>query len=111
NQVFATFTQDGVGGFLLERWGHDNFLWSNDYPHGGGIWPYSDDTIALTLGHLTPEVRAKVVGQNVARVYDTPVPAPLPRQPAPDAEAIWKRPWLKRAGEFTFDKPAMGLQI
>ena len=107
-QIYATFMQDGVGGYLLQRWGADNFLWSNDYPHGGGIWPFSDDVIDNTLGHLSAQTRAKVVGQNVARVYDMPIPKPMPRQPAPDTDVIWKRPWLKRRG-FTFDKPTMGL--
>ena len=107
-QVYATFMQDGVGGFLLQRWGADNFLWSNDYPHGGGIWPYSDDVIENTLAHLRGETRAKVLGQNVARVYGMPIPEPMPRQPAPDTEALWSRPWLKKKG-FTFDKPTMGL--
>jgi predicted TIM-barrel fold metal-dependent hydrolase len=109
-QVFATFEQDGVGGYLLERWGSDNFMWANDYPHGGGIWPYSDDTIALTLGHLEPDIRRKVLGENMARVFGLPMPEPMPRLPIPDnAEAIWSRPWLKRVGEYTFDKHVMGL--
>ena len=109
-QVYATFEQDGVGGYLLQRWGADNFLWANDYPHGGGIWPYSDDTIALTLGHLGPEVRRKVLGENIARAFGLPMPEPMPRQPVPEnAETIWNRPWLKRLGEYTFDKPLMGL--
>ena len=107
-QVYATFMQDGVGGFLLQRWGADNFLWSNDYPHGGGIWPYSDEVIENTLGRLSTQTRAKVLGQNVAKVYGMPIPEPMARQPAPDAERIWKRPWLKRKG-FTFNKPTMGL--
>jgi predicted TIM-barrel fold metal-dependent hydrolase len=109
-QVYATFEQDGVGGYLLERWGADNFMWANDYPHGGGIWPYSDDTIALTLGHLSQDVRRKVLGENMARVFGLPMPEPMPRQPIPDnAETIWSRPWLKRVGEYTFEKPVMGL--
>lgn len=111
-QVYATFTQDGVGGYLLERWGADNFMWSNDYPHPGGIWPHSDDTIALTLGGLTPEARAKVVGQTVAKLYGMPIPEPMPRQPVVNPEPIetvWHRPWVKKRGEYTFDKPTMGL--
>lgn len=108
-QVYATFEQDGVGGFLLQRWGADNFCWANDYPHQGGIWPYSDDTIALTMGHLDAETRRKVLGGNVAKMFGLPMPPRMPRQPAPDAEAIWSRPWLKRRGEYTFAKPVMGL--
>jgi predicted TIM-barrel fold metal-dependent hydrolase len=111
-QIYATFTQDGVGGYLAQRWGTDNFMWSNDYPHPGGIWPHSDDTIALTLGGLAPEARAKVVGQTVARLYGMPIPEPMPRGPVVDPEPIetvWHRPWVKKRGEYTFDKPTMGL--
>jgi len=111
-QVHATFTQDGVGGYLLQRWGQNNFMWSNDYPHPGGVWPHSDHTIELTLSGLSPEARAKVVGGNVAKLYGMPIPAPLPRQPVVDPEPIdqvWHRPWVKKRSEYTFDKPAMGL--
>ena len=110
--VFATFMQDAVGGYLLQRWGADNFMSSNDYPHGGGIWPFWDDNVALTLSGLTPEVRRKVVGETAARVYGMPMPTPLARRPRPaEADSIWPRPWLKKAGEFTFDKPKMGLAV
>jgi predicted TIM-barrel fold metal-dependent hydrolase len=109
--VYATFMQDGVGGYLLQRWGQDNFLFSNDYPHPGGIWPFTDDTIELTLSGVAPEARRKVLGENVARVYGMPIPAPMPRTPRPDADKIWTRTWLKRSGEFTFDKPEMGLAV
>ena len=108
-QVFATFEQDGVGGFLLQRWGSDNFLFANDYPHSGGIWPHSDDVIELTMGHLDAETKAKVLHGNTARVYGRPIPSAMPRQPAPDMGETWKRPWLKRVGDYTYDKPVMGL--
>lgn len=109
-QVYATFEQDGVGGYLLERWGADNFCWANDYPHAGGIWPYSDETIALTMAHLDSETRRKVLGGNAAKLFGLPMPAAMPRRAPPeDAEQIWNRPWLKREGQYTFDKPVMGL--
>ena len=111
-QVYGTFMQDGVGGYLLQRWGADNFLWGNDYPHPGGVWPFSDDTIELTLGHLDERTRAKVVSGNTAELYGMPAPAPMPRLDPPDmaeVETYWDRPWLKRAGAYTFDKPVMGL--
>lgn len=111
-QVYATFMQDAVAGFLLQQWGADNFLYSNDYPHAGGIWPYTDDTVALTLSRLSPDTRRKVLGENVAKVFGLPMPEPMPRQRAPGyTDAIWSRPWLKKAGEFSFDKPKMGLAV
>src|SRR5256714_14851491 len=33
-QVYGAFISDEVGGYLLSKYGEDNFMWSNDYPHG-----------------------------------------------------------------------------
>jgi predicted TIM-barrel fold metal-dependent hydrolase len=96
-QCYSTFTSDEVGGHLLDRWGMDNFMWSNDYPHPGSIWPYSDEVIARTLGDLSSETQAKVLADNVARVYGMPIPEPMPRTEAPDMEELWgKREWIQR---------------
>ena len=128
--IYATFMQDGVAGHLLSRWGADNFIYSNDYPHGGGAWPYTDDSMLLLLKDLPRETRRKVMGENLAKVFGQPLPPPVKRLPltnyseelppdsAPprpedyvptDTDWHWVRPWLKRADEFTFDKPKMGL--
>jgi len=127
-QVYSTFMQDGVTGLLLQRWGADNFVYSNDYPHGGGAWPYTDETMRLTLGGLPTETVAKVMGGNLARLFGQPLPEPIARQPLTDyseelreprrlaegevptdADWQWVRPWLKSSKGFTFDKPQMGL--
>jgi uncharacterized protein len=110
---YATFMEDGVGGFLLQQWGADNFMFANDYPHPGGIWPHSDDAVALVLDKVSPETRDKVLYQNVARLYGQPVPAPVVRQQTTfkDEDAQWNRPWLKKQGEFTFNKTKMGLSV
>ena len=111
-QIYSTFMQDGVGTFLLQRWGADNFIYSNDYPHAGGIWPYTDDTIELTLRTLPEDTRRKVLGETLAKVYGKLAPTPMERRPAPEnTDEIWSRPWLKKAGEFSFDKPKMGLAV
>ena len=95
-QIYATFTQDEVGGFLLQKYGADNFMWSNDYPHPGCIWPYSDEVIDLTLSELSTEVRAKVLRENVAQLYGMRIPAPMPRQAPPDMDRVWPRPWIRK---------------
>lgn len=76
-QIYATFVDDTLGGYTLPRWGVDNFMWSNDYPHGQGIWPGSTEVIERTLGHLRGEDREKVLCRNVAGLYHMPVPAPI----------------------------------
>ena len=69
-QVYATFFSDPAGGCLMERWGQDTFMWSNDYPHAASTWPHSREVIARELGHLPKDVLRKVVRGNVIRLYD-----------------------------------------
>jgi predicted TIM-barrel fold metal-dependent hydrolase len=68
-QIFATFFNDSVGGHNLEWWGVDNCMWSNDFPHPNSTWPNSIKIIDRDLGHLPPESRAKVLRENVSRLY------------------------------------------
>jgi len=76
-QVYATFFDDAAGGHNFSWWGTDNCMWSNDYPHQNSTWPHSREVIARDLGHLAPEVRQKLVCDNVARLYDLEVPSAL----------------------------------
>src|SRR6266508_1492959 len=73
-QVFATFFNDAIGTSHLDIWGADACMWSNDYPHPNSTWPHSREVIASHLGHLSPEARKKVLSENMARLYDIPVP-------------------------------------
>jgi predicted TIM-barrel fold metal-dependent hydrolase len=52
----------------------DNFMWANDYPHHEGTWPHSAAAIERTMGDLTDEERAKILGLNAARVFKFDVP-------------------------------------
>ncbi len=73
-QVYATFFSDPTGGRLLDWWGADTCMWSNDYPHPASTWPHSREVIARELGHLPREVLRKVLRGNVARLYDLKIP-------------------------------------
>ena len=77
DQLFATFFNDPLGMRYLETWGGDACMWSNDFPHGNSTWPHSREVIAEHLGHLSPEVRTKVLSGNVSRLYNIRVPEPL----------------------------------
>jgi predicted TIM-barrel fold metal-dependent hydrolase len=76
-QVYATFFNDAVGGRMLSWWGSENIMWSNDFPHGNSTWGHSREIVARDMGDLPAELRAKLVRENVARLYDIPIPAPL----------------------------------
>jgi len=64
-QVYATYIDDSVAISALELIGVDNLLWSSDYPHNASTWPRSEDIVERDFGHLAPEVRRKVVRDNV----------------------------------------------
>jgi predicted TIM-barrel fold metal-dependent hydrolase len=73
-QVYATFFNDSVGAHLLNWWGQDNCMWSNDYPHGNSIWPHSREVVGRDMGDLTAEARAKLVRGTVAQLYGIGLP-------------------------------------
>lgn len=52
-------------------------MWSNDFPHGNSTWPKSRDVIARDLGHLPQATRAKLLSENVVKLYDLPSLTPL----------------------------------
>jgi predicted TIM-barrel fold metal-dependent hydrolase len=76
-QVYATFFNDAVGGHMLSWWGADNCMWSSDYPHGNSTWPNSRAIVARDLADLPAETRAKLLRENVARLYGIKIPAPV----------------------------------
>ncbi len=76
-QVYSTFFDDAAGGHNFDWWGVDNCMWSNDYPHPNSTWPHSREVIARDLGHLSAEDQAKLVRDNVAKLYGLKVGSPL----------------------------------
>lgn len=70
-QGFATFGEDRAGLALMEEHNlQDNFMWANDYPHHEGTWPHSAEAIERQMGKLSESSRAKVLGENAARVFN-----------------------------------------
>jgi len=67
---FATFQDDPAGLKMAETYDlADNFLWANDYPHHEGSWPHSAEAIERTMGGLSEDSRAKILGLNAARLF------------------------------------------
>ena len=70
NNCFATFQDDAAGLRFAEEFDlTNNLMWANDYPHHEGSWPYSAQVIERTMGHLSDASRAKILGENAARVF------------------------------------------
>jgi predicted TIM-barrel fold metal-dependent hydrolase len=76
-QVYATFFNDAVGAHSLSWWGADNCMWSNDYPHGNSTWGHSREIVARDMGNLPAATRAKLLRENVARLYEIDIPTPV----------------------------------
>jgi predicted TIM-barrel fold metal-dependent hydrolase len=70
NNCFATFQDDAAGLAVAEAYNlTGNFLWANDYPHHEGSWPHSAQTIERTMGRLSDASRAKILGENAAKLF------------------------------------------
>ena len=54
--------------FIIDHVGADNFMWATDYPHPDHPHTWVDDLTAFA-NRLTPPARAKVLGDNVRRIY------------------------------------------
>ena len=58
---------------LIELGFEDNLLWSSDYPHHEGVFPYTRESIERQLDSFTEEQRAKMLGLNAARIFNVEV--------------------------------------
>ena len=67
--VFISFQEDGLGISLRQIIGVDNLLWGSDYPHFESTFPRSREIIEEILTECTEEEKAKIVGENAARIY------------------------------------------
>lgn len=77
-QVSCTFLADDQGCEALRGgWGIDNCLWSNDFPHGDATWPDSRRLVEQELGTLPAAARARLLRDNVCRLYGLELPLPL----------------------------------
>ena len=66
----ASFQEDPVGLDLVERYGlENNLMWANDYPHHEGTWPHSAAAIERTMGAISDDTRAKMLGLNANRMF------------------------------------------
>ncbi len=54
--------------YIIEHVGPDNFMWATDYPHPDHPHTWVDD-LTVYAERLTPATRAKVLGDNVKRIY------------------------------------------
>lgn len=74
-QGFATFGEDRSGLAVAAEFNLiDNFCWASDYPHPEGSWPHSPEAIERQMGRLSDAERAKILGENAARLLGVEIP-------------------------------------
>jgi predicted TIM-barrel fold metal-dependent hydrolase len=54
---------------LIDELGADRIMWGSDFPHPDGVWPDSQEVIRTELGHLSEDVRRKVICDNARNLY------------------------------------------
>jgi predicted TIM-barrel fold metal-dependent hydrolase len=87
---FASFQEDKVGLDLARQYNLvNNFQWANDFPHHEGTWPHSAAAIERTMGGLSDDERARILGLNAAEIFKFPIPERYTSQN--DAAAVAKQ--------------------
>ena len=69
---YGTFWFETGGGDvqgLIDRVGEDNVLFETDFPHPTCLYPSPLESVAEKMNTLRPETRAKVMGENAAKLY------------------------------------------
>jgi len=67
--VFLSFQEDAIGIRLRDVIGVENMMWGSDYPHSESTFPRSREILDQILADVPADERAKIVGDNTARLY------------------------------------------
>ena len=67
--VWFTFQDDRAGVLTTPMFGENNFLWSNDYPHGVTTWPDSRAIVERQFEGIGEDVKRKIARQNTIDLY------------------------------------------
>jgi len=70
DHITLTFQDDWTAFQFADRLGPQQLMWANDFPHSDSTWPWSQDVIAEQTAHLTPELRKRILRDNVAELYN-----------------------------------------
>ena len=68
--VYISFQEDGIGIRLRDVIGVDCLMCGSDYPHSESTFPKSREILDRILEGVPQDEKAKIVGGNVARLYD-----------------------------------------
>lgn len=67
--IFISFQEDDLGIQLRSLIGVENLMWGSDYPHAESTFPKSREIVDRILQGVSEEEKAKIAGDNAARLY------------------------------------------
>ena len=67
--VFIGFQEDDLGIQFRHHIGVENLLWGSDYPHAESTFPRSREILERIFEGVPEDEKAKIVGENTARLY------------------------------------------
>lgn len=73
--MFVSFQEDPFVIAQRDRIGIDNLTFGTDYPHIEGTFPKTQEVLQEFLADCSAEERAKIAGQNTARIYSIHAPS------------------------------------
>ena len=69
NCFASSLEHPGMMDVLMDMGLEDNLMWSSDYPHHEGSYPYSKLSIEREMRNMSDTQRAKVLGENAVRLF------------------------------------------
>ena len=67
--ISLTFQDDWTAFQFADRLGPNQLMWANDFPHSDSTWPWSQDVLSEQTRHLSPELKKRILRDNVAELY------------------------------------------
>jgi len=67
--IYMTFQDDWVAFKMKDLCNPHRLMWANDFPHSDSTWPWSREVIAEQTAHLSPELKKRILHDNVAELY------------------------------------------
>jgi predicted TIM-barrel fold metal-dependent hydrolase len=69
DHISLTFQDDYTAFQFADQLGPKQLMWANDFPHSDSTWPWSQNVIAEQTGKLSPELKKRILRDNVVELY------------------------------------------
>ncbi len=69
-QIYSTFTHDDQGVKYRDDIGVSQMVFASDFPHNDTTWPGSQDVLDYMFQGVPDDIRAKMTGENSAKLFN-----------------------------------------